>query len=302
MRQEANDNSYLFENEVKVVEELVARQPDLDLTAFRVFAPRVLANPEADVATYHVADTDNGAAELLRGLGDYPRVKVSGSEVENTMRKIGIKFEIPTADIEQSRFWGRKLDAEFVERAKRAVDDKINQFIYLGDSTFGINGVYELTGVTTHSGSDLDTSSLNLCDEVTKAVNAIPVQFRKRPYTLVIADQEWKKFVKIGNTYSNETWLSMVKKAHPNLDVVTEARLDATGTLGSGGTVPSGAALLIPKDKSLCRMPVGFLGKVLYKPAANAEFDEKVQAKVKARVGPVEAPFPTAIVKITGWN
>lgn len=299
--QQANDAGYLFETEVQVIEQAVSRSPDLDLTAFRVFVPRLLTNPEAEVSKYHVADTDEGSAALLKGLSDYPRVRISGTEVSNDIYKVGISFEVPIADIEQSRAWSRSLDLEFVDRAKRAVDSKMNSFMYVGDTEFGINGVYELSGVTSHTGSDFDTASLNLANQITLAVNAIPVQFRTRPYSLVMADQEYKKLSLIGNTYTNESWLSIAKKLHPTVTFENENVMTAGTALGSGGTVAKGAALLIPKDKMLCRVPIGYLGQVLFKPTDTAAFDEKVEAKVKARIGAIEAPHATAIVKITGW-
>ena len=299
---QANDNGYLFETEVQEIEQAVQRQPDLDLTAFRVFAVRTLTNPEAEVSKYHVADTDSGSAMLIRGLADYPQIRISGSEITNNIYKVGVAFAIPTADVEQSRDWGRSLDLEFVDRAKREVDSKMNKFMYIGDNEFGINGIYDLSGVTTYSGTDFDTASLNITNEMTAAVNTIPIQFRNRPYSLVIADQEWKKAQKIGNTYSNETWLDMFKKQHPNITVEVESVLDAGTVLGSGGTVSQGSALLIPKDRGLCRVPIGYLGQVLFKPEANATFDEKIEAKVKSRLGAIEVPFATSVVKITGWN
>ncbi len=42
MRKQANDNSYLFQRELEVINEVVARQPDLDLTFSRVFPTRQL--------------------------------------------------------------------------------------------------------------------------------------------------------------------------------------------------------------------------------------------------------------------
>jgi len=299
----ANDdsaNGYLFNREVEEIENVVMRQPDLDLTFSQVFAAKQLANPEAELSKYSVADDDVGSAKLLRKLSDYPRMSVSGSEVSSQIYKVGIAFEIPTEDVENSRRWSRPLDTEFAERATRKVDEKLIALAFVGDTDFGVAGVLELSGVTTYSGTSLNNSSLNLTDELTNSINAIPVRFRSRPYSLVIADQEWKRLVKIGNSFSNQTWLEMFKSAHPNISVVKEANLDALTALAGGGSVASGTALLVPKDKELCRMPIGMLGKLLFNQADPA-FAEKVEGKVKARVGAVEAPFPTSIVKITGW-
>ena len=87
MRRQANDNSYLFPREVETVDEVVNRQPDLDLTYNRVFALRQLADPTAEVHKYRVADDDQGAAELLRKLAKYPKIKISGTEATTNIYK-----------------------------------------------------------------------------------------------------------------------------------------------------------------------------------------------------------------------
>lgn len=302
MIKQANDASYLFDKEVEVIDTVVSRAPDLDLTFSRVFAFKQMSNPEAEVSKYRVADTDGGAAELLRKLAEYPKIKISGTESTTEVWKVGISFDIPVEDVKNSRAWGRPLDTEYVERAKRAVDDKMNALAYVGDSQFGVPGILELTGVTAHSGSDFDLASLNLADEITRAVNAIPVQFRKRQYSLVLADNEWKKLVKIGNTTSNQTWLEIATRQHPNVQFVVESKLDSATALASGATVAVGTAMLIPSDPILCRLQVGFMPMAVFQPNQNVEFEEKISGKVKARLSTVEVPHPTSIVKITGWD
>jgi len=302
MRKQANDNSYLFDDELEVVSETVSRAPDLDLTFNKVFSLRQMANPDAEVSKYRVADDDSGTAELLRGLSEYPKVNITGSESTTDIYKVGISFDIPTQDINNSRAWGRKLDMEYVERAKRKVDEKLNAFAYNGDTKFGVPGILELSGVTTLSGSDLDTANLNLADEITRGVNAIPVEFRQRPYSLVMADAEWKKFVKIGNTTTNQTWLEIAKRQHPNVQFIVESQLDSGKNLASGGTVSAGTAMLIPSDPILVRIPVGRMPSAIFQASANVAFEEKVSGKVKSRIGAVEVPHPTSVVKITGWT
>lgn len=302
MRKQANDNSYLFEDEVKVVSETVSRAPDLDLTFNRVFSLRQMANPDAEVSKYRVADTDSGTAELLRGLAEYPKIDISGSESTTDIYKIGISFDIPTQDVNNSRAFGRKLDVEYVDRAKRKVDEKMNAFAYAGDTKFGVPGILELSGVTTHSGSDFDTANLNLADQVTIAINSIPIEFRGRPYSCVMADTEWKKLTKIGNTTTNQTWLEIIRRQWPNIQFIVEAQLDSGTNLASGSTVAAGTAMLIPSDPTLVRIPVGRMPNAVFQAAANVAYEEKVSGKVKARIGAIEVPYPTSVVKVTGWG
>jgi uncharacterized linocin/CFP29 family protein len=290
----------LTKEEIQFIEQQTLRAPDEDLTFSRVFALQAIPNPNAASHQYFVAEDDEGAAELVTELEKAPNLAVSNNRVTYAINKIKLGSSLSLASIQASRSWGVPLDVEVVNRVKRKVDEKTNQLAYVGDSKFGVPGVVSATGVTTHTGTDWATAGLDLANEVISAINAIPRKYRNRPYTLVLADEEYKLLTKFFNSSAavgDRSHMERIRAAMPTLQIVNEASLDAGTTLYNGTTIAAGTALLIPRDQSLVRMAIA---KAPYPLTENKIVDEAVSVAVAARVGIVETPFPTSIVKITG--
>jgi len=298
----SKDSGHLRKEEVEFIEKIAKRQPDLDLTYSQVFQPLLLGNPNTEVGSYRIL-TDSGVARIVRRGSRFDKLKINGTNVTYTVDEVGIEYGILKSDIESAKSFGRPLNLEYVERAKRATDEKINTLCYRGDLEFGeFPGILELSGVTSYSGTALTTSSLNIVNEVINAFQKIPVKFRSRQYTLVLADQEWKAMQKIVDNSSNASIADLVKRNIPNLSIVLETEIDATKSLASGGTIASGTAMLIPKERELVRMPVAKTTQsIIDSNSQSNKFEKELRGRVEARLGPVEVPFPTSVVKITGW-
>ncbi len=297
------DASHLTDLEVKEIEALAIRAPDEDLSYSAVFQAKLLTNPSAETGNYTVV-TDSGEAEVVRRGSRYAKLTISGTEVSYILESFGIEFEIYKDDIKASKMFGRPLDMEYVERAVRAAQEKLNKIAYVGDTKFGtLPGVVELSGVTAITGTDLDTANLNLFNEVQIALNSIPSKYRRRNYTLVVADKEFKKFTAIGNTTTDDSWLTMIEKNIRNLKVVMDDEIIAGAALAGGGTIATGTAMLIPYEKTLARLPIAKeLKAVMDKNSITNEYEEAVRGKIAGKVGPVEVPFPAAVGKITSWD
>lgn len=299
----ANDAGHVTPEEIEYIEQRAVRSPDLDLTFSQVFNPLQIPNPDAEVGKYTVA-SETGEAQIIRQGSRANKLKINGTQVTYTLDSIEIEYEIPKADIRLARSFGSPLNVEYVDRSVRKVNEKLNALAYVGDTQFGdFQGILEVTGVTTYVGTDLDTSGLNLFNEVQNAVNAIPQEFRRRPYFLVVADKEWKKFAAIGNDFNNQSWLSIIESNIPNLTVVLEDELVAGADLAGGGTIATGTAMLIPNDVSLVRFPVARpVTSVVDRNSQGNDYEKSLFGRVEARYGPIEVPFPKSVVKITGWD
>lgn len=290
-------STYLTDQEVKEIDNVMTRAPDVDLTFMQAFASKQLVNSDAESGEYYVADDDEGSARLLRSLSEAPGIFVAGQKVTYSVYMAGAKFSLKQSDIDMSRALGRSLDTEHVERAKRAVDVKLNKLAYIGDTDFGVPGVLEASGVTSISGTAVSGSSTVASDFI-GYFNSLPIQFRSRyPYTLVLPDAIWKLLRKIGNTYNDKSLMTQITDAIPNLTIVSEANLLAGTALSGGTTVGLGDALLIPRSADAVRLPFGRAPTPkmqLYNDVG------EIKATVHARMGPPELVFPTAVGKITG--
>lgn len=300
---QANDDtgSYLTKEEVQLIQQVTERAPDQDLTFNQVFAIESIPNPDAEEHGYFIAEDDEGEAKLVQKLESYPQLKVSNRRVTYPIYKAKLGFVIPEEDIAASRSWGKPLNTEYVERVTRAINVKLNKLAYIGDSAFGVPGVLEASGVTDITGTSWAVTTKDLANEVITYVNTLPVVYRTLPYTLVLANTQ---FVKLTGFYNGSGFIGdrshfeRIRAALPNLSIVNEINLTAGTVLSDGSsTIASGTALLIPKDRRLCRMT---LAKAPYARISNDTTDEAVKGAVAARAGIVETPFPTAIGKITG--
>lgn len=298
----ANDSGHLTKEELNLIEQVGKRTPDLDLTFPQVFQPLLMGNPNAETGEFRIL-TDTGVASLVRNGSKFNKLKINGSKVTFSVDECGIEYGIKKTDIESARTFGRPLNMEYVERAKRATDEKINILCYRGDTEFGeFPGILELSGATAYSGTALSTASLNIVNEIINGFQAVPVQFRKRNYKLVIADREWKKLTKIIDNSSNSNIIDLVQRSLPNVEIVTEAEFDAGLGLSGGGTIAAGTAMFIPSDRELVRLPVAkTTSSIIDSNSQSNAFEKELRGRVEARLGPISVPFPTAVVKVTGW-
>ena len=291
--------TFLSEEEVKNIEEVTYRIPDSDLTAFRVFEFRTIANPNAETDSYDVADTDEGSAKLLRNLSEAPGLMVTKQRVAYNLFLEGVSWELKFSDIANSRTWGKPLDTEVIERATQAVNQKLNDVAYKGDAEFGVTGILEATGVTAITGTDIDGMT-TVASNFVAYFNSLPAVFRKKPYSLVMADKEYVKLTKFGNTYNDKSIINQILDAIPNLiEIVSETTFTAGTVLSAGGTVANGVAMFIPKDKGLVRVPIAKSPNTTMQ--TNTAY-ETIKGVANARGGPVEVIFPTSIGKITGLD
>lgn len=298
----ANDSGHLTKEEVTFIENAAKRAPDEDLTFPKVFQPLLMANPNAETGEYRVL-TDLGVASLVRRGSRFNKLKINGDKITYSVDEVGIEYGIQKSDIQSARTFGRPLNIEYVERAKRATDEKINILCYRGDTEFGeFPGILELSGSTTYSGTALTTASLNIVNEVINAFQSIPQKFRGRKYSLVVADQEWKIMTKIVDNSSNASIADLVQRSLPNLTVVSETQYTAGLELSDASTIASGTASLIPNDRELVRLPVAKpTNSIIDSNSQSNAFEKELRGRVEARLGPISVPFPTAVVKITGW-
>ena len=299
----ANDDSgsYLTKEELEQIEQVTEREPDRDLTYAQVFPINALANPNATTHEYFIAEDDEGAAELVSKLESYPMLSVANKRVSYSIYKTKIGFHLPVEDIETSRAWNAPLQTVNVQRALRKVEEKINKIAYIGDESYQVPGILSASGVTSISGTDWSTANLDIANEVISYMMKMPVIYRQRPYSLVLADAEYQKLMNYFNSSSavgDRNHMERINSALPNLTISSpEVNLDAGTVLYDSGTVAAGTALLIPDDNTLVQMSIA---KAPYTLTENKVVDEAVKGAVAARIGIVETPFPTAIGKITG--
>lgn len=306
MKKEAIDasSSQLTHEEVRIIEQRVERAPDQDLTYAQVFAIKQLPSAWQETGGYYKADTDSAESN---GFGkpsdDAPQIKLSATKTTYSIHTTHHGFSIPRGDIETARAWGRPLNAEYADRATRKVQEDLNKLAYVGVAEVGASGIVSLSNATSITGTDWGTSNLDLANEVISYMNEMPVVYRSRPYTLVLADQEYKRLQQFFNSSSavgDRSHLQRIQSALPNLTIAPpELNLTAGTALGAGGTLADGVALLVPRDQSLVNMPLAMAPSL---EVSDMDLNKGIKAEVMARAGPVEVVHEDSVGIITGLN
>lgn len=289
---------------ITAVRDVGLKAPDRALTYAQVF-PTVLSGDRDLKADAYTIEEDIGDASLVTPGTSYPKMKVFGKEVSFTYHEIGLEYSLEKAEVRKAFTNGRPLNLRAVERTIRKVQEKINSCAYLGDSEFGeFAGVLGLSGITTYVGSALTTANLNLANEVLKAYHAIPAEFRESyDYTLVLPDNVFTYLMNYKSDSSNRSWMELIQAVMPRVTIVNENVIKAGAVLADKSTVAAGTCLFLPNNEEAMYMPVGYpVESMVNEAELNNNYDDFYKGKGRVKIAPVAVPFPTSIVKITGWT
>jgi len=298
MNENDSDNSYFSKEELQEFDKVLSRPPELDLTFDQVFNIKRGQNKLTKQGFYDVKDDTERKAAFVMSLAHAKKINVSKNRVSFFVYDDAVAYDLNMDDIETTRASNMPIDTESLTDATRDVNETLNTLAYAGDVTFGLPGVLTASGVTTITGADIDLSS-NVANDFIGYFNSLPRKFRSRPYTLVLADAEYKKMVKIGNTYNDKSVIDQILAAIPNLEIVVETNLTAGTVLSDGTTLDAGVALLIPKVQEWVRMRL-FMAPELKTGIYNDV--GLVKNTVRARAGPVELVFPSSVGVIDTLN
>lgn len=299
-----DQSSHLTEAETKAMEEVVERAPDRDLTYSQVFDIVAVPNMWAESGEYYKADADDTESHGFGRPGDNaPRMKVAAAQQTYNVLTTHHGFVIPMGDIANSRAFGRPLSTEYAERATRQVQEDLNMLAWVGIASFGITSIAEASGVTTITGTDWDTANLDLANEVITYMHSVPPQYRMLAYSLALADKEYKKLTKYFNSSAgvgDRSHMERIRAALPNLMITPpEINLDAGTALGGGGTLATGVGFLIPKVRSLVKMPLAMSPNLTL---GNLPLNKGVEGEVMARAAAPVLVQAESVGKITGLD
>lgn len=301
MNNDASATSFLTESEVKEIDNAFLKEPKRALTFNQVFPPKQLRNPNAKVGQYYIQSDDAVVAGFVERLKDAKRVTVTGKQVTYSVYKAALSYNLDMTEIDESRKFNTPIDVRVVNSLVRKIQEKMNSLAYVGDSTFGVNGIMDQTAnMTAITGSDISstTTPAAVANVFIKAFNDLDAKHRESyNYKLVVPDAVHKYLVQIGNTTTDGSAKNQILSALSTLvDIIPEGQLDS-GTTTATTTVANGIGVFIPQDQEATNMPIGYL------PRNNMKTDEayrEIEGTGEARFGPVELIFPEAYGYITG--
>ncbi len=114
------------------------------------------------VYTYRMFDQLGKAKFIGNAADDLPRAEASGQEFPQVIKNLGCAYGYDIFEIKAAAKTGTPLDDMRARGARRAMEEKIDEILAVGDADYGLKGLLTLDDTTSYSGSgawgDLDAA------------------------------------------------------------------------------------------------------------------------------------------------
>jgi hypothetical protein len=236
--------------------------------------------PTAPVYTYRMYE-DVGEAKVVSDWSDdLPAVQAKGTESPQIIHTLADSYGWSILEIQEAARTNTPLDTMLARAAKRAIDSKIDKFLSVGDSAYGVTGLLSIaSGTTTFTpatkqgggiawadatGEEIAADLIGIVNALVEATQAAGAVFTKYVVAVPVAQYNMAAARRI-SIASDTTALQFAKQNSPYIeDVVSWFR---TKTAGAGGVtrmvayprdpmvvagiVPMEFTILPPQEKNL---------------------------------------------------
>lgn len=223
-------------------------------------------NPSARVYTYRMFDQQGSAVPIANAADDLPMANASGGETSQRIQNLGCAYGFDIFEIKEAAMTGTPLDSMRAIGARRAMEEKIDKILALGDTSLGLSGILKLSGTTTATSSgfwgtlataDPDKVAGDLLRVLNAGVEATDEAFNRFQVVLPLAMYNIAATLKM-SSQSNVTVLEYVRTVSPYLDSIdpwyrceaaTGGAIDSTHDLiAAFPRDPECVAALVPRE------------------------------------------------------
>lgn len=107
--------------------------------------------PGDETYTYQYMTRAGAAKIIANGANDLPYVTTFMKEDTQKIFTIGVGYEVSLQDIRRADRLGTNIDTARAGIARRAVAEKENRLIFVGDADYGIRGLTNTVGIQTYN-------------------------------------------------------------------------------------------------------------------------------------------------------
>jgi hypothetical protein len=151
------------------IEPEVLKRPYPQIKYSRLIPVDTSANPFALSVTHFTQDS-TGRAKFINGKGDdIPMVNITGSKFESTVNMAGVGYSFSLEEIGAAQMMGRNLSNDGAAAARLAYEQFVDAVAFIGDTTLGVEGFYNMTGITTAAAGT--TFAASTPDQVLAIIN-----------------------------------------------------------------------------------------------------------------------------------
>lgn len=241
------DQRVFFSRQLEEIDAKLYDKKYAKLEAFELMSVKTLS-AGAESYTYRIYDSSGKAVMSSDYANGSPRVDVGGSEHTTLIRSVRASFGYSIQEIRAAQMAGLPLESMRAMAARRAIDEKLNKVALLGDSEFGLTGLFNNASIPLVSAGTGGTGSPNtlwtgktadqIAQDLFALIDSIPtatheVEKANRvllPYSrfrLISA-----KPYTVGGAVTGETVLQFVQRNRPGVEIRGALHLD---TASAGG-------------------------------------------------------------------
>lgn len=221
-------DSVFFQRQLETIDARVyeKKYPKYKARGFIPTQPGV--SPYDRVYTYRMYDTQGQARYMGQNSDDAPRSNASGEETPQTIKDLEVSYSYNLLEIQAAARTGTPLDELRAMGARRAMEEKIDRLLSIGDAAVGIKGLLTLTGTTTVTPSGFwgtlatanpDLVASDLLRVASAGAEATDEAFNRFMIVLPFAMYNLASQLKISDV-SNTTVLQYVRQVSPFIEDV----------------------------------------------------------------------------------
>ncbi|WP_156488372.1 DUF2184 domain-containing protein [Fictibacillus phosphorivorans] len=191
-----------------------------ELKARSIFNVKTDVHEGAETYSYDVIKRSGAAKILAPGADDIPLVDADMERHTEKIYSIAAAFRISVQEVRQAALSGRPVEATKAETARKAIAEKENRLVWIGDATHNILGVTNAVGIQVMAvANNAGGTSTKWKDKTgreivadlrtaRKAVNKLPGHTAN---TLVVTPDAMEELEKEYNEYTGQTVLQYLK-------------------------------------------------------------------------------------------
>lgn len=198
-------------------------------------------NPGAEIFTYRWFE-ETGTAEFTSGYGQRgPRADIAGHEASSPIRAIVDSYGYSFQEVRAAMMAGLPLQAAKANAARKAIAQKMDDIMLLGDGTLaygGLTGLFKLSGTCTATtagtwGSLLPDAIIAEMNELVDTISTTSKGIHEANTLLLpLSTYRYLSSTRMGDG-SDATILSFFKANHPGVAVDWSVKLETAGTGGA---------------------------------------------------------------------
>ena len=271
------------------------------LNAFQVFPVTTDIPKGADSAVQHIYDAVGIAKVIANYADDLPRVDVFATEQVVRVKDLGVSYGYSDKELANAAYARVNLSASKATKSRRAIDLKINQIAWKGDTANKITGflnnpnISEYTLATGASGKTTFKSKTEaeILKDITEFLQTIADATNEveQANTLLLAPNAYAHLATTRLAASDRTLLEFIRQVNPNLTRIMKvgelkgASADGSDMMVAGYFDPDYIKLEIPE-------------RFEQKPAERRNLETVINCT--ASVAGVTVTIPMAFVKAKG--